>query len=62
MDIQEFFKMMKNIQVESFYVKEDKWHNDSDLPCINCVFDPIANTIIIKCIQNTARNNKGIKK
>lgn len=50
-NIEGFFKIMKKIsQVESFYVKEDKWHNDSDLPCPYCISDPINDSIIVKCV------------
>jgi len=36
-------------QVESFYVKEDKWHNDPDLPCPYCI-SAINDSIIVKCV------------
>ena len=49
-------------QVESFDVKKDKWHNDSDLPCPYCISNPVNDSIVFECLQNLTWDNKGNKK
>jgi len=44
------FKIMKKyLKLNHFYVKEDKWYNDPDLPCPYCI-SAINDSIVVKCV------------